>query len=201
MTGYGVLTFSRAIVAALGLMVTGAGSVMAHSFSVGILTPDAPDKAQLISAVRGFLVASAERDGHPDETADGHVGGLDVNIVPIFDGTVIEMKELRHASTTRLDLIVSLGADDSSLGMAPGQTTATVILSPGDLPDGWFTDTGQDSFPARYRAAFGAKPDQAAAAGYNAARRIELAVRPLGGVADAAALAAALAEISDGIEW
>ena len=44
-------------------------------------------------------------------------------------------------------------------------------------------------------------PDQSAIEGYNAARRIDLAVRTLGGVDDRRALIEALAATKDGIDW
>ena len=199
MPGLGLLTCSRTLVATASLLLASAGGAMAHSFSVGLLMPGAQDEARLTSAVRGFLVASAERDGHSDETSDGHIGGLDVDIVPLLGPNPVAMKELKGASADQFDLIVSLGGPAPD--MASGQTPVTIVLEAGTLPENWSSAAGPNSFANRYRAAYGAEPDQAAASGYNAARRIERAVRPLGGVDDRDALAAALAKTADGTDW
>ncbi len=55
-------------------------------------------------------------------------------------------------------------------------------------------------FATRFQSAFGTPPDQSAAEGYYAARRIDLAVRTLGDVDDRCALIAALAATNEGSE-
>ena len=75
------------------------------------------------------------------------------------------------------------------------------MLRPGVLPDGWAAENDASSFAVRYQSTYGTAPTEAAALGYNAARRLDIAIRPLDGVAPAAALEAALAETASGIDW
>ena len=58
-----------------------AGTASAHSFTVALIAGADGAADQMQSAVNGFLVASAENDGHSAETADGHLGGLDVFLI------------------------------------------------------------------------------------------------------------------------
>ena len=67
----------------------------------------------------------------------------------------------------------------------------------------WHGAEAQDpeSFAARYIAAFGQPASRWAAEGYNAARRIDAAIRPLDGVDNRAALDRAFADSAKGIRW
>ena len=56
-------------------------------------------------------------------------------------------------------------------------------------------------FAARYNSAYQQPASKWAAEGYNAARRIDVAVRPFGGVDDRAALERALAATAGGLRW
>lgn len=78
---------------------------------------------------------------------------------------------------------------------------ASIPLRAGALPSDWAEPVGPESFAARYRHAWGADPSEAAAEGYNAARRLDLAIRPFDGLEPRAALEAALAASEGGIEW
>ena len=68
-----------AILTWLGLS---AGMLHAHYFDVAIVVPPGDGQA----AMQAFLLASAERDGHPDETSDGHLGGLDSHVTIVENG-------------------------------------------------------------------------------------------------------------------
>lgn len=73
----------RLLLALLLLLLLPAGA-LAHDFKVGLLVPlSGKDAAAGSAAVNGFKLAAAERDGHPDEEADGHLGGLDVYLLPV----------------------------------------------------------------------------------------------------------------------
>lgn len=173
------------------------GAAAAHSFSVAILAADAASAEQLPSAVRGFLVASAERDAHPDETADGHIGGLDVFLIPLPTEAAEGIGGLIGTAPDSFDIVVVTGDDLSGVDGVPGVIATTIIMTPGALPD----DAQRSGFTERYLARFAVQPDRAAAQGYNAARRIDLALRPFGGLSETDAIREALRETADGIDW
>ena len=179
------------------LLAAFTGAAAAHSFSVAILAGDAASAAQLPSAVRGFLVASAERDGHPDETADGHLGGLDVFVIPLPAASAAGIEGLIGGTPDAYDFVVVLGDDAAAADGVRGVVATTIVVAPGVLPDA----AQMAGFAGQYRARYSAPPDDAAAQGYNAARRIDLALRPFGGVSETEALRGALAETARGLEW
>lgn len=194
----------RTVLAALLMLAAGAVPALAHSFSVGILATGDGAETRLASAVRGVLIASAERDGHPDETSDGHIGGLDVHVVPLPEAVAAGIEGLRGTRPPVLDFLLLLDGKSPERpqpGTLPGLTPETIILHPGELPETWQDPGRAQSFAARFRAAHGRDPDRAVAEGYNAARRIDLAVRPLDGVTDRAELVRSLAGTEDGIAW
>ena len=72
---------SPVLVAALWMGMSGIAS--AHSFTAALLVVGEDREASLAEAVRGFLLAADERDGHANETSDGHLGGVDVHVLPL----------------------------------------------------------------------------------------------------------------------
>ena len=66
---------------------------------------------------------------------------------------------------------------------------------------GWDSDEGTDSFVARYQRAYGTAPGVLAATGYHAARRLDVAIRPLDGVIPRAALEDAWRSTESGLPW
>ncbi len=83
-----MIAFAKHIGAGLaalaGLVWLAATPALAHSFRMALLLPlTGADAAVGRQAVKGFLLATRERDGHPDETSDGHLGGLDVYVLVI----------------------------------------------------------------------------------------------------------------------
>ena len=180
-------------------------TVAAHSFSAAIVTDSNDGGARLQSTLEGFLLATRERDGHADETSDGHLGGLDVHVVPLEVEAPAAFARLWEEMETRADILLVAGSDalyDAAVATAGSKT---VVLHPGRLPpeDYWKGITGADKseFAIRYHNTHKRLPNRGAAEGYNAARRIDLAIRPLGGVDDQNALRAAVAITSNGIAW
>ena len=172
-------------------------AAVAHSFSVAILASDAQSAAGLPSAVRGFLVASAERDGHPDETADGPIGGLDVFVIPLPAEAAEGIGGLIGNQPDGYDFVVVTGDDVAAAEDVPGVIATTIVMTPGALPG----DAQMSGFAGRYQARFAAPPDRAAAQGYNAARRIDAAMRAFGGVSETDAIRETLRASADGIDW
>lgn len=189
------LCAALAMIAALGSAVPGAS---AHSFSVALAVALSEPSAAKREQIRdGFLLATRERDGHPDETSDGHLGGLDVHL-SMAVGTDIEALLKRNP----VDIVVAIGRAVSIEPLRRLAASARAVLTApgrGPIPD--LAGAGSDGRPpaleaflAAFEKEFGYPASPCAALGYNAARRIDAAVRPLGGVADKAALRHALTE-------
>ncbi|MEQ8357747.1 MAG: hypothetical protein RH942_19590 [Kiloniellaceae bacterium] len=186
------------------------GVALAHSFRVALVAPGGPDSdAVLASAYRGFRLATRERDGHANEESDGHLGGLDVYI-----GMVEFSAEAAAARTpggevgaAAPDIVVAIGVPAELAPLRAAGGGDAVLLEPGKVPNAaaWRQEPtlggAAGSFQQRFSDAYGSAPDGWAAQGYDAARRIDLAIRPLGGVADRAALTRGLAATQGGIRW
>ena len=176
-----------------------AAAAHAHSFSLAVVAGGEQAAMQLNSAVKGILLATQERDGHADETSDGHLGGLDVFIVPLPTNAAETIQGLKRAPQTSIDIAILMGSEAGTDQVAVQLDPRTVTLRPGTI-NANPTEVSR-IFATRFQSAFGTMPDQSAIEGYNAARRIDLAVRTLGGVDDRHALIAALAATNEGIEW
>ncbi len=174
------------------------GTAKAHSFNVALVIALAEPSAANSRQVRdGFLLATRERDAHPDEESDGHLGGLDVYLYPVD----LDRESLAGVRALlqreQIDILAIIGPEDAAeeIGLlVAGSRTA--LLAPGQL-----RPASAEAFKNRFQAAFGYLPAAPAAEGYNAARRIDAAVRPLGGVDDRVALRRALDETRNGFDW
>ena len=147
----------------------------AHEFRVTFIVP--ADQAQ--QARQAFLLASSERDAHPGETSEGHLGGLDSQLEIRAPGEAPAPSDIVVATAPATLPAPAQLADVWAFRMAP--TAASDLPGTPACPA-----TG---FGARFQAAYGSPPGPAAGLVYCAAQRIELAVRAAGGVADKAALA------------
>ncbi|SEL74029.1 hypothetical protein SAMN05443999_107187 [Roseovarius azorensis] len=186
--------------AALALTVT-ANMATAHEFTAGLLVAGEEREARLAEAVNGFLLAADERDGHADETSDGHLGGVDVQLLPLPAEAAGQVAGLVGTPRMPPDVLVVIGPEPEGSAATASLAFAGVVLRPGALPNGWATEDDTDNFAARYRSAYGSAPTEAAARGYNAARRLDAAIRPLDGISPRVALETALADTASGIDW
>ena len=174
------------------------GGAKAHSFNVALVMALIEHSDANIRQVHdGFLLATGERDSHPDEESDGHLGGLDVYLFPVDlkRESLAGVRALLHRE--QIDILAVIGPDGAAEQIrALVAGSKTVLLAPGRL-----SSAPTEAFAKAFQAAFGYAPARPAAEGYNAARRIDAAVRPLGGVGDSAALRRALDETRDGLDW
>ena len=179
------------------------GAAPAHEFSLGVHASGEDARARVVSAVRGALLAADERDGHPDETSDGHLGGVDVHIVPLPEGRPLALPELVNAHQGKLDLLLLLDSVTAAGTALPGVTDQTIVLGPRELPGAadWPRSRAAEGFVARYRDAWATEPDVSAAQGYNAARRIDDAIRPHDGLEQTKAIRDALAHNGAAVDW
>lgn len=177
------------------------GTASAHSFTAALVVVSEDREASLAEAVRGFLLAADERDGHANETSDGHLGGVDVQVLPLPRDAAGLVDGLIGTPDEPADVVVVLGAEPAASEAAREyQSTSTVLLQV-VLPAGWDRDKGTDSFVARYRLAYGTAPGVMAATAYHAARRLDVAIRPLDGVIPQSALEDAWRSTESGLTW
>lgn len=177
---------SPVLVAALWMGMSGIAS--AHSFTAALLVVGEDREVGLAEAVRGFLLAADERDGHANETSDGHLGGVDVHVLPLPREAAGLVEDLIGTPSEPPDLVVVLGPEPAASAIARAYQSEGIVLVQDVLQEGWEGEAQMDSFAARYRLAHGTAPSAMAATAYHAARRLEAAIRPLDGVNPQAAL-------------
>lgn len=175
----------------------------AHEFSLGVHAFGNDARDRVVSAVRGILLAADERDGHSGETSDGHLGGVDVHIVPFLEDRAVALPELKNVHRGHIDLLLILESDTDPSVTLPRITDQTIVLGPGELPDlpSWSNAKDALSFAARYGDAWSTEPDIFSAQGYNAARRIDQAIRPHDGIEQTNAIRNSLLQSAKGVDW
>ena len=194
----------------LVLSVVLASQSNAHSFNVVLVVPLSGAAIEDGKSFRdGFSLAARERDGHPGEESDGHLGGLDVylHIADINEARLAGLDAiLRQTEIAILVLAESGESIDETLDqLDPGNS---ILLKPGRLPFADFPQQGAagqnpkvKAFITAFESAYGYRPTEAAARGYNSGRRIDAAVRQLGGVEDRQSLDRALLQTGTGFDW
>jgi hypothetical protein len=165
---------------AVGLMIAGPAS--SHSFDTVFVVPVTGLQTEAGKQARdGFMFAARERDGHPNETADGHLGGLDVYL------RVIDSMAHPGKLAAKVGELTRRAADDAPWIVGPAALLAAIRSRVGnaewlpiDLSGGAPLDIRTmdgRSFRAAFEDVFGYTPTQAVLAGYGAARRIDKTVR------------------------
>ena len=137
-----------------------ANPALAHSFNVTLVIPLSGDAAVRGRQFRqGFMLATAERDSHPDQESDGHLGGLDV-YVHVIDARGDIRAEFRHR---RADIVVTHGSRETlSLIKTILDATKAVLLPPSQRP--FAKSSPPADFVAAYKNKFGAAPSPPPAA-------------------------------------
>ncbi|MDO8982322.1 hypothetical protein, partial [Cypionkella sp.] len=90
------------------------GNALAHSFTAALIVVGDNREAGLAEAVRGFLLAADERDGHANETSDGHLGGVDVHVLPLPRDAAGLVEDLIGTPTEPGDVVVVLGTEPAA---------------------------------------------------------------------------------------
>lgn len=202
-------------VAAVGLLVSAlflslANAALAHSFTVVLAIPKSgPTERDGKHAFDGFILAAQERDGHPDNKADGHLGGLDVYVhtADSQDLELAEMKAILKASS--IDFIVlSTMEQERADAIASLAGSNAIVVTPGRLPYPFEprTETTENVVPlndflSAFHEQYGYDATEWSARGYNAARRIDDAIRPLDSVDDKIELRKRLARTAREFTW
>ncbi len=124
-----------------------------------------------------------------------------MHVLPLPRDAAGLVEDLIGTPTEPGDVVVVLGTEPAaSEAVRKYQSNSTVLLQV-VLPVGWDSDVGTESFVARYRLAYGTAPGLMAATGYHAARRLDVAIRPLDGVIPRAALEDAWRSTESGLPW
>jgi hypothetical protein len=168
------------LVLAVGLLL--GSPAWAHSFDTIFVVPLSGSQAAAGKQARdGFMFAARERDGHPNETADGHLGGLDVFLL-IVDSTAGEgevVAKLRELTGGAADDTPRVVAPPALLEPIRGQISEIELLAI-DLTTAVHAETRTMDgrlFSTAFEDDLGYAPTQAVYAGYAAARQIDAAVR------------------------
>lgn len=170
---------------ALAILLSLPVAALAHSFNLLLVVPG--DAAIADDMRLAVLLAADERDGHPDNHSDGHLGGLDVylketqKLVPsvvsendadiVLDVLLFPLSQYADGDPERLALY---GTDLDRMDRDAMLATAA--------------DPGVAPFQARFRVATGRDPGPEAQAAYVGARVVDLIVRPLDSADDPGAL-------------
>ncbi len=175
----------------------------AHRFYVALVIPLSNAEAGQGRQYRqGFMLATTERDSHPDEESDGHLGGLDVYVSVIDSQGDIRTEIERIVSQGRIDIVVATGSEKtlSLVGnLLDGGNIA--LLAPGQTPFSQSDMPAVVAFTSAFENQYGGRPSAQAAHGYNAARRIDVAVRTQGGADDAEELVRIFKRTASGFTW
>ena len=172
------------------LCLSFAGPAFSHEFDLLLLAPTGTSQAEIEDMRVAFLIASHERDTHPDETSEGHLGGLDVQLTLATPDTTSA-----NAALAFVVAPLSLPGDARIAALAaPGDAVIVDALALSPLSASLQVENADITvFADQFRAETGRAPGEAALGAYRAARVVDLAVRTLGSVDDRDALRRTLA--------
>lgn len=166
-------------------LATDIGSVYAHGFTVALIAPSSGTNMEIGEHVRdGFLRATRERDSHPNEESDGHLGGLDVYLI-LIDGALepkgvfTAVQTLLRAQRVEFIAAVSLSRTEELRQIVAGTKTLLIAPSRNFMSNDNPINSGRESsgFTNEFQRDFGYKPSRHSVLGYNIARLIDEAIR------------------------
>lgn len=182
--------FRYSLNAFIGILLTlSSAPVLAHSFNLGLVIPlSGPDSRSGQQMLDGFLLATTEEDSHPDETSDGHLGGLDSHVFIVDSGTDSSalIKSLQALMRKRQPIFITglfTNATAQLISKSVEQGN-TVLVNPQESSM-WQNKSGSlksmdgGSFSAKFQNQYGYPPTPDAMRGYIAARLIAATVRSL----------------------
>jgi len=176
---------------------------LADRFYVALVLPLSGPTAENGEQIRkGFLLATTQRDAHADEESDGHLGNLD-SYVSVIDANGDVAAEIKRISSQGKINIVASFASDKTQGLLDkllaGENIA--LLQSGPTPFANKNLPAVSAFITTYRQAYGVNPSATAARGYNAARRVDKAVRAQGGIDDLGLLRQSFRQTAAAFTW
>ncbi len=192
-----------AALAVLAEMALAISPAFAHRFNVALVIPLSGAASVQGHHIRnGFLLATQERDSHPGQESDGHLGGLDV-YVSVIDGNGDVITAVGQiAARGDVDIVATFASEKTrTLIEKILDGTKIALLLPGRSPFSNANLPAVAKFVAAYENEYGGAPSSHAAKGYHAARRIDVAVRDQDGVDDTASLRRSFVETERGLDW
>ena len=179
------------------------GAAQAHRFSVLLLVPLSGPEAGVGEQNRnGFMLATTERDAHPDQESDGHLGGVDVYVSTFDTESSPAAEPPAPADGGGFDVIAVLaGREGSDYPWLESLSGAKLYSRPTPFAQGSSSEPAVTAFTEAFQRQYGVTPSADAAQGYDAARRIDAAVREEGGVSNPAALQDRLDAMQDDFAW
>lgn len=161
----------------------------AHEFELLLLAPADATAVDLDDMQAAFLIAAQERDSHPNQTSEGHLGGMDVQLTLSVPDKAVADASLAFVAAP------FAGVNDAKVSAlaAPGNavivTAQTLAVLPKEVLDG---RDDLAAFADRFLAETGRTAGASAVGAYLAARAVDLAVRPFDSVDDRDKLRSAL---------
>lgn len=174
-------------VVALGvapLLVSVAGGAAAHSFKTAFIAPMSGAQADIgRDALAGFMFATAERDAHPDQESDGHLGGLDVYVLVVdaaADTDLLLTSIAALVERERVEIVAGVLTAELEAVVRDriGETGAVAVFA---APATDATTMRGEPFAEVFQSRVGRAPSRHAMRGYAVARIIDRLVRRLGG--------------------
>ncbi len=192
----------------IGAAIVMAGALLtspafAHSFNVALVIALSGEQEEAGRQFRdGFMLATTERDAHANQESDGHLGGLDVYVSLLDVNGIGQDAILEFARQNDIDIVIGpWGAETLSLSENALAGQGGSLLSPGSVPQVDGEGVNVAAFGENFERAYGVVPGADATQGYNAAQRVQIAVREQAGVGDFEALARSFAETAGGFDW
>jgi ABC-type branched-subunit amino acid transport system substrate-binding protein len=176
---------------------------LADRFYVALVLPLSGSTAENGDEIRkGFLLATTQRDAHADEESDGHLGNLD-SYVSVIDANGDVAAEInRITSKNQINIIASFASDktqDLLVKLLAGENIA--LLQSGPTPFANKNLPAVSAFISAYSLAYGVNPSATAARGYNAAQRIDRAIRAQGGIDDLGLIRQSIRQTAAAFTW
>ncbi len=174
----------------IGVLLTlNSASVLAHSFNLGLIIPLTGSQTQAGQQILdGFLLATTEEDSHPDETSDGHLGGLDSHVLKVDSGTDSStlIKSLQALMRKREPIFITgLFINDTDQLISKSLEQRNTVLFDPQESSMWQNKSSSlksmdgGSFSVKFQNRYGYSPTADAMRGYIAARLIAATVRSL----------------------
>lgn len=178
----------------------GLNPAIAHRFNVALIIPLTAAEADRGRQYReGFMLATTERDGHPNEESDGHLGGLDVYVSVIDALGDVGGQVERMVAMGEINIVAAWGSQTTLATVGDRlDGSGIALLRPGQPPS---DVVSLAAFNSAFENHYGVSPTPRAAQGYNAARRIDVAVRAQAGSADTKALRRSFDETASRFNW
>ena len=182
--------------------------LMAHSFDIAVIAPFSSENVNKgMEFWNGMRVATRERDGHANETSDGHLGGVDSQLLKLDTAqskASISKKLVNIGAKQGFIIAVLIPGHDDFISTIPTDIPYIAIVNntgqesfskentdqngailnksnPNILVPKLAGERIKDSFRQSYMQQYNQLPGELAFAGYAAARLIDAAIRQTDG--------------------